>query len=137
RVRGARRVEAVLAASGARIACDFVVVGVGVAPACEWLAGSGIALENGILVDERCRTNLPDVYAAGDVANWWHPGLGQRLRVEHFDNAQNQAIAAARSILGQGAPYAPVNYFWSDQYDLSLQYVGHASGQDEVVLRGR
>jgi 3-phenylpropionate/trans-cinnamate dioxygenase ferredoxin reductase component len=123
-------------ASGERFDCDLVVVGVGVAPEVGWLESSGIELRNGVVVDELCRTSLPDVYAAGDVANWFHPRLGHHLRVEHFDNAQNQGVAAARSILGQGQPYAPVNYFWSDQYDLSLQYVGHASGQDEVILRG-
>jgi 3-phenylpropionate/trans-cinnamate dioxygenase ferredoxin reductase subunit len=123
-------------ASGERFDCDLVVVGVGVAPEVGWLESSGIELRNGVVVDELSRTSLPDVYAAGDVANWFHPRLGHHLRVEHFDNAQNQGVAAARSILGQGQPYAPVNYFWSDQYDLSLQYVGHASGQDEVILRG-
>jgi 3-phenylpropionate/trans-cinnamate dioxygenase ferredoxin reductase component len=124
-------------ASGERFDCDLVVVGVGVAPEVGWLESSGIELRNGVVVDELCHTSLPDVYAAGDVANWYHPRLGQHLRVEHFDNAQNQGVAAARSMLGQGQPYAPVNYFWSDQYDLSLQYVGHASGQDQVILRGR
>jgi 3-phenylpropionate/trans-cinnamate dioxygenase ferredoxin reductase subunit len=124
-------------ASGERFDCDLVVVGVGVTPEVGWLESSGIQLRNGVVVDELCRTSLPDVYAAGDVANWWHPRLGHHLRVEHFDNAQNQGVAAARSMLGQGQPYAPVNYFWSDQYDLSLQYVGHASGEDQVVLRGQ
>jgi 3-phenylpropionate/trans-cinnamate dioxygenase ferredoxin reductase subunit len=123
-------------ASGERFDCDLVVVGVGVAPEVGWLESSGIELRNGVVVDELSRTSLPDVYAAGDVANWFHPRLGHHLRVEHFDNAQNQGVAAARSILGKGQPYAPVNYFWSDQYDLSLQYVGHASGQDQVILRG-
>jgi 3-phenylpropionate/trans-cinnamate dioxygenase ferredoxin reductase subunit len=113
-----------------------VVIGVGVRPATDWLADSGLEIDNGILVDEHCRTNLPDVYAAGDVARWWHPLLGERLRVEHFDNAQLQGQAAARAMLGQSEPYAPVPYFWSDQYDLNLQYVGHARGDDEVVLRG-
>lgn len=138
-LRGAaERVEQVVLASGERIDCDLVVVGVGVAPEVGWLDGSGLLLRNGVIVDDRCRTNLPDVYAAGDVANWWHPGLQQHLRVEHFDNAQNQGVAAAHSMLGQlDHAYAPVNYFWSDQYDLSLQYVGHASGQDTVILRGR
>jgi 3-phenylpropionate/trans-cinnamate dioxygenase ferredoxin reductase subunit len=127
----------VLTASGTAIKCDLVVVGVGVAPEVDWLKDSGIELRNGVVVDELCRASLPGVYAAGDVANWWHPRLGQHLRVEHFDNAQNQGVAAARSMLGQGQSYAPVNYFWSDQYDLSLQYVGHATGEDMVVLRGR
>jgi 3-phenylpropionate/trans-cinnamate dioxygenase ferredoxin reductase subunit len=126
----------VLTTSGPPIECDLVVVGVGVAPEVGWLEGSGLELRNGVVVDELCRTNVPDVYAAGDVANWWHPGLGHHLRVEHFDNAQNQGVAAAKSMLGQGQAYAPVNYFWSDQYDLSLQYVGHASGEDALVLRG-
>ncbi|HEX5418179.1 MAG TPA: FAD-dependent oxidoreductase, partial [Chloroflexota bacterium] len=134
--RGAERVEAVVTSSGATIPADLVVVGVGVRPNVDWLADSGLAIENGILVDEFSRTNLPDIFAAGDVANWWHPGLGERLRVEHYDNAQNQGVAAAKSMLGKGEPYAPVPYFWSDQYDLTLQYVGHARGDDEVVFRG-
>jgi 3-phenylpropionate/trans-cinnamate dioxygenase ferredoxin reductase component len=122
--------------SGGRYDGDLVVVGVGVVPEVGWLESSGIELRNGIVVDELTRSSLPDVYAAGDVANWWHPRLGHHLRVEHFDNAQNQGVAAAHAMLGQGQAYAPVNYFWSDQYDLSLQYVGHASGEDHVVLRG-
>lgn len=134
--RGDGRVEQVVTAAGERLDCDLAVVGVGVAPVVDWLAGSGLEMQNGVVVDEVCRTNLPDVYAAGDVANWWHPRLGERLRVEHYDNAMNQGIAAAKSMLGQGESYAPVPYFWSDQYDLRMQYVGHASGQDEVVLRG-
>jgi 3-phenylpropionate/trans-cinnamate dioxygenase ferredoxin reductase subunit len=134
---GHRGVEQVETASGERIECDLVVVGVGVAPEVSWLDGSGIEIRNGVVVDDRCRTNLPDVFAAGDVANWWHPHLGQHVRVEHFTNAQNQGVAAASSMLGKlGEPFAPVNYFWSDQYDVSLQYVGHASGDDDVVLRG-
>jgi 3-phenylpropionate/trans-cinnamate dioxygenase ferredoxin reductase subunit len=134
--RGGERVEQVITASGEAFDCDFVVVGVGVVPAGSWLEGSGVAMHNGILVDEFSRTNVPDVYAAGDVANWWHPTLAERLRVEHFDNAQHQGVAAARSMLGKGEPYTPVPFFWSDQYDLTLQYVGHAGGDDEVVLRG-
>jgi 3-phenylpropionate/trans-cinnamate dioxygenase ferredoxin reductase subunit len=134
--RGDGRVEQVVTAAGERLDCDLAVVGVGVAPVVDWLEGSGLEIQNGVVVDEYCRTNLPDVYAAGDVANWWHPRLGERLRVEHYDNAMNQGIAAAKSMLGQGESYAPVPYFWSDQYDLRMQYVGHASGQDEVVLRG-
>lgn len=134
--RGSERVEEVVTSSGAVIPTDLVVVGVGVRPNVDWLAGSGLAIENGILVDELSRSNLPDIFAAGDVANWWHPGLGERLRVEHYDNAQNQGVAAAKSMLGKGEPYAPVPYFWSDQYDLTLQYVGHAHGEDEIVFRG-
>src|SRR6185437_11031722 len=134
--RGAGRLEEVVTSTGERIPCDVAVVGIGVQPAVGWLADSGIELQNGIVVDEFSATSLPDVFAAGDVANWWHPTLGERLRVEHWDNAQNQGVAAAKSMLGKGEPYAPVPYFWSDQYDLTLQYVGHASGQDEVIFRG-
>ena len=133
---GHQRVEQVVTASGATINCDLVVIGVGVVPAVDWLVDSGIALDNGVVVDDLCRTSIRGVYAAGDVANWWHPTNRERLRVEHFDNAQFQGVAAARSMLGLGEPYAPVPYFWSDQYELNLQYVGHASGSDDVVLRG-
>ena len=133
--RGQGRVEQVVTAAGA-IDCDLVVVGIGVEPTVDWLAGSGLAIDNGLVTDEYCRTNLPDVSAAGDIANWWHPTLGEHLRVEHFDNAEHQGVAAAKNLLGRGEPYAPVPYFWSDQYDLTLEYVGHASGQDLVVLRG-
>lgn len=134
--RGDRRVDAVVTTSGAEIPCDLAVVGVGVRPAVDWLQGSGLALDNGVVVNEFCETSASGVYAAGDVANWWHPGLGERLRVEHYENAQNQGMSAAKSMLGQREAFAPVPYFWSDQYDLTLQYVGHASGQDDVILRG-
>jgi 3-phenylpropionate/trans-cinnamate dioxygenase ferredoxin reductase subunit len=134
--RGNGMLEQVVTASGLVVECDLAVVGVGVTPAVDWLRDSGLALDNGILVDECCRTNLPGVYAAGDAANAWNPRLGQRLRAEHFDNAQHQGVAAARSMLGSVEPYAPVPFFWSDQYDLSIQYVGHADGEDRVVLRG-
>jgi 3-phenylpropionate/trans-cinnamate dioxygenase ferredoxin reductase subunit len=134
--RGHGRVEAVVTTTGDVLAADLVVVGVGVQPAVDWLADSGLALDNGVVVDEYTATNLPGVFAAGDVANWWHPTLGERLRVEHYENGQNQGVAAAKNMLGQREAYAPVPYFWSDQYDLTLQYVGHASGRDEAVFRG-
>jgi 3-phenylpropionate/trans-cinnamate dioxygenase ferredoxin reductase subunit len=89
-----------------------------------------------VVVDEYCRSNLPDVYAAGDVANWWHPWLGERLRVEHYDHAGDQGVAAARSMLGKGTPYAPVPYFWSEQYDLNIQLAGFPHGYDQLVMRG-
>jgi 3-phenylpropionate/trans-cinnamate dioxygenase ferredoxin reductase subunit len=88
------------------------------------------------VVNEYCETSLPGVYAAGDVANAWNPLYGERLRVEHYDNAQNQGIAAGRAMAGVREPYAPVLFFWSDQYEHTLQYVGHGGGEDEVVLRG-
>lgn len=134
--RGARRLEAAVTTTGDVISCDIAVIGVGVAPAVAWLEDSGVALENGVLTDELGRTNLPDVYAAGDVANWWHPVWRERLRLEHYDNALNQGAAVARNMLGAGEAYAPVPYFWSDQYELSLQYIGFASRWDSVVFRG-
>jgi 3-phenylpropionate/trans-cinnamate dioxygenase ferredoxin reductase subunit len=89
-----------------------------------------------VLVNEYTETNLPGIYAAGDVANWWHPVLGERLRVEHFDHARSHGLAAGKVMAGQREPYTQVPYFWSDQYDLTLQYVGHAAGDTRVVLRG-
>lgn len=136
KLRGHRSVEEAVLESGQRITCDLVVVGVGVRPAVALFQGSGLQIEDGILVDEHCATSVPGVYAAGDVANWWHPVIGRRLRVEHFDNAVQQGAAAARAIAGDPQPYAPVPYFWSDQYDLNLQYAGYPGPWDQVVLRG-
>jgi len=134
--RGAGRIEEVVLADGSRLQCDLAVVGVGVTPAVGWLEGSGVALDNGVLVNEYCETNLPDVYAAGDVANAWNPLFGERLRAEHFDNAQNQGTAAGKVMAGGREPYTPIPYFWSDQYEHTMQYVGHASGEDGIILRG-
>jgi 3-phenylpropionate/trans-cinnamate dioxygenase ferredoxin reductase subunit len=134
--QGDGRLERIVTSTGDVVDCEVAVVGVGVEPDVAWLEGSGLTIANGIVVDEFSRTNLPDIFAAGDVASWWHPGLEEWLRVEHYENAQNQGVAAAKSMLGILEPYAPVNFFWSDQYDLTLQYVGHATGQDVVVFRG-
>jgi 3-phenylpropionate/trans-cinnamate dioxygenase ferredoxin reductase component len=128
---GADRVEAALTASGRRVACDFAVVGVGIEPQ----APHGVAQSDGILVDERCRAGAPDVYAAGDVANHLHPLFG-RVRVEHYNNAEKQGRAAARSMLGSDAPYDYVHTFWSDQYESKLEYAGHATAWDDFVVRG-
>ncbi|HYI16377.1 MAG TPA: FAD-dependent oxidoreductase [Thermomicrobiales bacterium] len=135
-LRGADHVTQVITASGATIDCDLVIVGIGVKPATTWLDGSGVQIERGVVVDEFCRTNVADIFAAGDVARAWHPGYGEYLLVEHFDNAGNQGAAAAKSMLGMGEPYAPLPYFWSDQYDLSLQFAGHNAGHDQVITRG-
>lgn len=134
--RGTGRVEEVVLADGSAIPCDLAIVGVGVAPSVGWLEGSGVALDNGVVVNEYCETNLPGLYAAGDIANAWNPLYGERLRVEHYDNAQNQGIAAGKAMAGVREAYAPVLYFWSDQYEHTLQYVGHAGGDDEIVVRG-
>ena len=132
---GTERVEAIVTGTGHRIACDFVVAGIGVEPDVPPVAGSSIAEDNGILVDEFCRTSAADVYAAGDVANHLHPLFG-RIRVEHYNNAEKQGTAAARSMLGSTAPYDYVHTFWSDQYEHTIEYVGHVTKWDEFVVRG-
>jgi 3-phenylpropionate/trans-cinnamate dioxygenase ferredoxin reductase subunit len=132
---GAERLEAVTTASGVRVACDFAVTGVGIEPVAPTFAGQPVAQDNGVLVDEFCRTSAADVYAAGDVANHLHPVFG-RVRVEHYNNAEKQGAAAARSMLGSDAPYDYIHSFWSDQYDHKLEYVGHATKWDEFVVRG-
>jgi 3-phenylpropionate/trans-cinnamate dioxygenase ferredoxin reductase subunit len=133
--QGTERVEAVVLADGERVACDVAVVGVGIDPEVSAIAGSSIQQDNGILVDERCRTGAADVYAAGDVANHLHPVLG-RIRVEHYNSAAHHGAAAARSMLGSTAPFGYIHNFWSDQYEHTLQYVGHATSWDDFVVRG-
>jgi 3-phenylpropionate/trans-cinnamate dioxygenase ferredoxin reductase subunit len=135
-LRGHGRVEEAVTAEGEHIPCDLVVVGVGVRPETGLFAGTGLEIDNGIVVDQFCATNVAGVYAAGDVANWWHPSLERRIRVEHFDNAALQGTAAGRSMAGQPEAYAPVPYFWSDQYDVNLQYAGFPRKVEEIVLRG-
>jgi 3-phenylpropionate/trans-cinnamate dioxygenase ferredoxin reductase component len=132
---GTERLEAVTTASGVRVACDFAVAGVGIEPVAPAFAGQAIAQDNGVLVDELCRASAADVYAAGDIANHLHPVFG-RVRVEHYNNAEKQGAAAARSMLGSAAPYDYIHSFWSDQYDHKLEYVGHATKWDEFVVRG-
>jgi 3-phenylpropionate/trans-cinnamate dioxygenase ferredoxin reductase subunit len=128
-------VDAVVTASGTRLGCDFVVAGVGIDPVVPAMVGEPAAVDNGVLVDERCRATAPDVYAAGDVANVLHPLFG-RVRVEHYNNAEKQGAAAARSMLGSDSPYDYLYSFWSDQYDHKLEYVGFAATWDEFVVRG-
>jgi len=114
----------------------MAVVAVGVQPNTEFLANSGVAVDNGVLVDELCATNVPGIFACGDVANMAHPLFG-RLRVEHYNNAEKQAAAAARSMLSKGAPYDYTFSFWSDQYEQTLEYVGIAHSWERFVVRGR
>jgi 3-phenylpropionate/trans-cinnamate dioxygenase ferredoxin reductase component len=129
---GTERLEAIVTAAGDRISCDFAVAGVGIQPDILPVA---VAQENGILTDEFCRASAPEVYAAGDVANQLHPLFG-RVRVEHYNNAEKQGAAAARSMLGSTAPYDYVHSFWSDQYEHKIEYVGHVAKWDEFVVRG-
>jgi 3-phenylpropionate/trans-cinnamate dioxygenase ferredoxin reductase subunit len=135
RFEGTDHVEAAVTANGARIACDFVVVGIGIEPEAPPFKGSAVAHSNGLLVDECCRASAADVYAAGDVANQLHPLFG-RVRVEHYNNGEKQGRAAALSMLGSTAPYDYIHSFWSDQYEHKLEFVGHAAEWDQFVIRG-
>jgi 3-phenylpropionate/trans-cinnamate dioxygenase ferredoxin reductase subunit len=135
-LEGADRVERVRTRQGRILECDMVVAGIGIVPSTELLAAAGAEIEDGVLVDERCRTSLPDVFAAGDVTNHLHPIFG-RVRVEHWNNAYRQGQAAARSLLGAEQPYDYVHTFWSDQYEHVLEYVGFARSWDQLVFRGR
>lgn len=130
------RVTGVELGGGEVVGADLVVVGVGIRPNTALAQGAGLAVENGVLVDAHLRTSDPDVYAAGDVANAFHPFLERRLRVEHWANAMRQGPVAARSMLGQDATYARLPYFFTDQYDLGMEYNGYAGAEDRVVLRG-
>jgi 3-phenylpropionate/trans-cinnamate dioxygenase ferredoxin reductase component len=123
---------------GDTVEADLLVVGVGISPNTELAERAGLATENGIVCDEHLRTSDPNVFAAGDVASAHHPRLGRHVRVEHWDNAIEQGIVAARNLLGRGESYDRLPYFFTDQYDLGMEYVGHVGpeGYDEVVLRG-
>jgi 3-phenylpropionate/trans-cinnamate dioxygenase ferredoxin reductase subunit len=136
RFEGSGRVGRLVTDRGEGIECDFAVVGVGIQPATEVVEGSGVLVENGILVDEFCRTNVEGIYAAGDVANHFHPLFERRMRVEHWDNALKQGAAAARSMMGLAIPFDDPHWFWSDQYEHNLQYMGFAQEWDEFVIRG-
>jgi 3-phenylpropionate/trans-cinnamate dioxygenase ferredoxin reductase subunit len=135
-IEGSGRAERVRLAGGRTVDCDFVVVGIGVAPRVALAEAAGLEVGDGILVDERLKTSADNVFAAGDVAGAWHPFFEQRLRVEHWHNALEQGPAAARSMLGTGEPYDKIPYFFSDQYDVGMEYAGYATEWDEVVFRG-
>jgi 3-phenylpropionate/trans-cinnamate dioxygenase ferredoxin reductase component len=125
-------------ADGGSVEADLVVVGVGIAPETALAESAGLRVDNGVVVDERLRSSHPDVFAAGDVANAFHPTLGRHLRVEHWDNALEQGATAARNLLRADESYDHLPYFFTDQYDLGMEYVGNVGpdGYDEVVLRG-
>lgn len=130
------RVCGVRLASGEVLAADVVVVAIGGIPAVEWLADSGLVLDNGVVCDARCRAG-EGIYAVGDVARWHHEGLGRLVRLENRTNATEQAMAVAGVILGEDRPYAPVPYFWTDQYDAKLQVHGFLPAEADVdVVEG-
>ncbi|MCX4638540.1 FAD-dependent oxidoreductase [Streptomyces platensis] len=131
-------VDGVRLADGSRIGADAVIVGVGITPNTSQAAAAGLKVDNGVVVDERLCSSHPDVFAAGDVANAYHPVLGRHLRVEHWANALHQPQTAARAMLGQDVRYDRLPYFFTDQYDLGMEYTGYADpeGYDQVVFRG-
>jgi 3-phenylpropionate/trans-cinnamate dioxygenase ferredoxin reductase subunit len=136
RFEGEGSVERVVTRDGGSIETDFVVVGVGVAPRSGLAEAAGIPVHNGILVNESLQTGIPGVFAAGDVANAEHPFYRRRIRVEHWANARKQGEAAARAMLDEKVSYDEIPYFFSDQYDVSMEYSGFATDWDEVVFRG-
>ena len=136
RLEGDGAVQRVVLADGRTVECDFVVVGVGVTPNVELAEAACIATDDGITVDEQLATDAPRVHAAGDVANAFHPFYGRRLRVEHWANALHQPETAAAAMLGKPAAYERLPYFFSDQYDVGMEYTGFAASWDEVVFRG-
>jgi len=135
RLEGGQRVERVVTKSGRQFECDFVVAGIGIDPEVDLLRAAGARISNGVEVDAHCRTSLPDVYAAGDIADHAHPLFG-RIRVEHYNNAEKQGRSAAASLLDRGVPYDYVHSFWSDQFDQTLEYVGFAAEWDSVTVDG-
>ena len=130
--------DGVRLADGSRIPADVIIVGVGITPRTGLAEAAGLTVANGIQVDAQLRTADPDIFAAGDVANAFHPRLGTSIRVEHWANALHQPQTAARAMLGQDASYDRLPYFFTDQYDLGMEYSGYVppGGHDEVVLRG-
>ena len=133
-VLGDDRLAGVRLADGATLEADLLVVGIGVVPNTDWLEGSGLTLDDGVVCDETCLA-APDVVAAGDVARWANPRYGEVMRVEHWDNAVQQGVHAARRLLQsdeEATPYAPVPWFWTDQYDRKVQLAGRPHTDDEV-----
>jgi 3-phenylpropionate/trans-cinnamate dioxygenase ferredoxin reductase subunit len=135
-IEGDGRAERVRLEGGKTVDADLVVIGVGVAPRTKLAQVAGLATDNGVLADEMLATAAGDIFVAGDVANAYHPFYEQRVRVEHWHNALEQGPAAARNMLGKGEPYDRIPYFFSDQYDVGMEYAGHAPSYDKVVFRG-
>jgi len=136
-LEGDERVGAVRLSDGRRIAADLVVVGIGAAPRIKLATRGGLETRDGAIVtDEFLRTSVPNIYAAGDVASAWHPRFGRHIHVEHWDNAIRQGKAAAANILGAGEPYVRTPYFYSDQFEIGMEYRGFAPEWGKVIVRG-
>ena len=133
-----RKADGVRLADGRHVGADVVIVGVGISPNVQLASDAGLEVDNGIWVNAQLRSSDPDIFAAGDVANAFHPLLGKHVRVEHWANALNQPQTAAKAMLGQDVAYDLVPYFYTDQYDLGMEYAGYVEpdGYDEVVFRG-
>jgi 3-phenylpropionate/trans-cinnamate dioxygenase ferredoxin reductase subunit len=134
---GSGRVSGVRLGDGSVVEADVVVVGVGVVPETGWLESSGLPLDNGVVCDSTCATAAPGVVAAGDIARWPNNLFGETMRVEHWSNAVEQGAAAAKRLLagpGEAVDFAPVPYFWSDQYDAKIQFLGRCCPTDEVRI---
>ena len=131
------RVTGVVLSDGTRIDADMIIVGIGAVPRTEIATDAGLKTDNGIVVDQHLRTSDPDIFAAGDIARTYNPRLGRHIRVEHWANARRQGVVAARAMLGQDAADVRPSYFFTDQYDLSMEYTGDIgpAGYDRVIFR--
>jgi 3-phenylpropionate/trans-cinnamate dioxygenase ferredoxin reductase subunit len=136
RFEGATAAERVVLSDGREVDADGVVVGIGITPRIALAKEAGLLVDNGIVVNERLEASVPGIYAVGDVANAFHPWFGRHIRVEHWANALNQPVVAARSMLGKTASYDRQPYFFSDQYDVGMEFTGDTTGSDQVVIRG-
>jgi 3-phenylpropionate/trans-cinnamate dioxygenase ferredoxin reductase subunit len=134
----AGRATSVVLGDGSDVPATLIVVGIGITPNTALAEAAGLEVDNGIVVDEALRSSDPDVFAAGDVANALHPVLGRRIRVEHWANALNQPAVAAKAMRGEPASFDMLPYFYTDQYDLGMEYVGYVGPGDDthVVVRG-
>jgi 3-phenylpropionate/trans-cinnamate dioxygenase ferredoxin reductase subunit len=135
-IEGNGRASGVRVSGGRTLPADVVVLGVGAAPRLELAQAAGLRVGDGVLVDDRLRTSVPNIYAAGDIARAEHPILGETVRVEHWGTALEQGPVAARNMLGQDVAYDRIPYFFSDQYDVGMEYAGYAMTYDRVVFRG-
>ncbi len=139
RFEGGDRVSGLVLDDGTRVECDVAVVGIGMTPSVSWLDGSGVELEDGVVCDETLMTSVPGIVAVGDVANWYNPLFEERMRIEHWTNAVEQARHAVGTLLaapGEAKPFESVPIFWSDQFDIKIQGVGRPRPTDELIIRG-